>query len=170
MKPYEHNFPTKCFTFVWLEQSSIEAWGSQITPIEALESQTQHKNNCFSVKTKQIWIVFPSNKPAPKCETFGRVWSFKIRRTTFLNILNSLIHGFWGSETVKRLVGCGPLKCINPNSCMWFLNVLSINNWLYTVQNRRSTDFDVLKWQKGLSVTTIAKPINLSIYVRLRTS
>ena len=38
--------------FCGLKNSSIEAWGSQATSIEALESQTQHKNNCFSVKAK----------------------------------------------------------------------------------------------------------------------
>ena len=34
------------------KNSSIKAWGSQTTSIKSLESQTQHKNNCFSVKAK----------------------------------------------------------------------------------------------------------------------
>ena len=38
--------------FYGLKNSSIEAWGSQTTSIEALESQTQHKNNRFLVKAK----------------------------------------------------------------------------------------------------------------------
>ena len=38
--------------FCGLEYSSIAAWGSQTTSIEALASQTQHKNSCFSVKAK----------------------------------------------------------------------------------------------------------------------
>ena len=59
--------------FCGQKKSSIQAWGSQTTSIEALESQTQHKNNCFSVKGKfKLFFFFPSNKPAPKCETFGR--------------------------------------------------------------------------------------------------
>ena len=36
------------------------------------ESNITKKNNCFSVKAK-FKLFFPSNKPAPKCETFGRV-------------------------------------------------------------------------------------------------
>ena len=38
--------------FCGLKNSSIEVWGSQTTSIKALESRTQHKNNCFSVKAK----------------------------------------------------------------------------------------------------------------------
>ena len=38
--------------FCGLKNTSIEAWGSQATSIEALVSQTRHKNNCFSVKAK----------------------------------------------------------------------------------------------------------------------
>ena len=41
------------FSHFWgPKKSSIEAWGSQTTSIEASESETQHKNNCFSVKAK----------------------------------------------------------------------------------------------------------------------
>ena len=38
--------------FCGLKNSSIKAWGSQTTSIEALESQTQHENNRFLVKAK----------------------------------------------------------------------------------------------------------------------
>ena len=38
--------------FCDLKYSSIEAWGSQTTSVEALGSQTQHKNNCLSFKAK----------------------------------------------------------------------------------------------------------------------
>ena len=50
---------------------SIEAQGRETKSIKALESQTQHENNCFWVKAK-FELFFPSNKSAPKCETFGR--------------------------------------------------------------------------------------------------
>ena len=33
-----------------IRQSKL--WGSQTTSIKSLESQTRHKNNCFSVKAK----------------------------------------------------------------------------------------------------------------------
>ena len=55
----------------------MEALGSQTKLIKALKSQTQHKNNCFSVKAKFKLFFFPSNKSAPKCETFGRVTAGK---------------------------------------------------------------------------------------------
>ena len=38
--------------FCGLKNSSFEAWGSQKTTIEALESQAQCKNNCFLVKAQ----------------------------------------------------------------------------------------------------------------------
>ena len=38
--------------FCGLKNSSIEAWWSQTMSIKALDSQTEHKNNCLSVKAK----------------------------------------------------------------------------------------------------------------------
>ena len=59
--------------FVAGKKSSIQAWGSQTMSIKALESQTQHKNKCFFPVKAKFKLFFPSNEPAPKYETFGRV-------------------------------------------------------------------------------------------------
>ena len=56
-------FPTKCLTFLWPENSSIEAWGSQTRSIEARRVKRNTKTIVFSVKqacTKMlnIWPGF----------------------------------------------------------------------------------------------------------------
>ena len=73
--------PTKCFTFLWPEKfvnrslrmsSNVNRSFRESNNVDRSfrESNTTQKQlfNGYS----QILIVFPSNKPAPKCETFGR--------------------------------------------------------------------------------------------------
>ena len=58
------------YIFVSWKIRQSSAWGSQTTSIEALESQTQHKSNCFSVKAK-FKLFFRQTS----CTKMWNIWS-----------------------------------------------------------------------------------------------
>ena len=76
------DYPTKCFAFLWPEISSIEAWGSQKTLIEAFGESTTTKHNtktivfrlkpnlnCFSVKQAcpKMWNIWSGTSTRVSC-------------------------------------------------------------------------------------------------------
>ena len=68
----EAPYPTECFTFLWPEKFFNRSLRQSNNVNQSFrKSNTTQKQLFFGIS--QIWIVFPSNKPAPKCETFGRV-------------------------------------------------------------------------------------------------
>ena len=97
-------YPTKCFTILWPEKSLNQSLRESNNVNQSLRESntTQHNTKTIVFRLKPnlncflfcffVFVFFLSNKPAPKCETFGQVVSIPKKNWLAAHIKLNLVH------------------------------------------------------------------------------